>query len=108
MGNETKHIAKQRIAILFAKAQEINKQNPKLAQRHIEVARRIAMAARIRFPTQFRQQVCRECNTVFVQGENCRVRIQQRRESHAVITCLTCGHSTRIPIKPRKVDVRNE
>ena len=106
MGNDTKQIAKKRIAILFEQAQETCRQNPQLAQRQIFIARRIAMAARIRFPFPLKHQICKKCNTVFIQGENCRVRTVQRREPHTVITCLNCGHSTRIPIKPRKVVVK--
>jgi ribonuclease P protein subunit RPR2 len=108
MGNDTKQIAKQRIVLLFEQAREIRKQNPKLAQRQIIIARRIAMAARIRFPPTFKQQICKKCSIVFIQGENCRVRIQKRREPHVVITCLSCGHKTRIPINSRKELLRNE
>jgi RNase P subunit RPR2 len=35
-------------------------------------------------------------------GVNCRIRIQQRRESHMVITCLNCGGISRIPLKGRE------
>jgi RNase P subunit RPR2 len=33
---------------------------------------------------------------------NCRVRIQQRREPHVVITCFNCGGYTRIPLRKRE------
>jgi ribonuclease P protein subunit RPR2 len=106
LGSDVKQIARQRIAILFEQAQETCSQNPKLAQRQIFIARRIAMAARIRFPKPFKQQICKKCNLVFIQGENCRVRIQKRRQPHVVTTCLSCGHVTRTPINPRKVVVK--
>jgi ribonuclease P protein subunit RPR2 len=43
--------------------------------------------------------ICRECNSLFVQGVNCRVRIKQKREPHVVVTCLNCGNQTRILLK---------
>jgi len=106
MGSETKQIAKQRIADLFQQAQETCRKDPHLAQHYITIARKIAMAARIRFPLQYKRQICKNCNTVFVQGENCRVRTKQRREPHVVTTCLDCGYTTRTPLKSRNRDVK--
>ena len=60
------------------------------------------MAAKIRFPTKYRRQVCRECNSLLVVGDNCRVRIKQRREPHVVVTCLNCGSHTRMLLKKKK------
>jgi ribonuclease P protein subunit RPR2 len=37
-----------------------------------------------------------------LQGDNCRVRIKQKREPHVVVTCLSCGHKTRILLKKKK------
>jgi ribonuclease P protein subunit RPR2 len=102
MDSNTKQIAKQRITILIQQAKKTHKENPKLSQRYIEHAQKIAMAARIRLPTQYKHQICKKCNTLFVHGENCRVRIKQKREPHTVITCLNCGHKTRIPLKKKK------
>ena len=68
---------------------------------YVAIARRIAMAAKIRFPMEFRRQTCRECNSFFVHGVNCRVRIKQKREPHVVITCLNCGDQTRIMLNKK-------
>jgi ribonuclease P protein subunit RPR2 len=96
-----KHIARQRIEILFEQAKKIGRSNPKLAIQYIGSARKIAMAAKIRMPNQFRRETCKECNSLFVQGINCRVRIKQKREPHVVATCLNCGNQTRIPLRKR-------
>ncbi|MEM0215972.1 MAG: ribonuclease P [Candidatus Bathyarchaeia archaeon] len=98
----TRQIAMQRIRTLFQLARQIYAQNPALAQRYVDIARRIAMAARIRLPREFRRQVCRHCKGFILPGVSCRVRIKQRREPHVVITCLKCGGYMRIPLGKRK------
>jgi ribonuclease P protein subunit RPR2 len=45
--------------------------------------------------------ICRHCKSFIYPGVNSRVRVQQRREPHMVITCLVCGKITRIPLKSR-------
>ena len=91
-----KQIARQRIQILFEQAKKNAKSDPKLAAKYVKSARRIAMAAKIRLPLEFRRQTCKNCNALLVHGVNCRVRIKQKRESHVVVTCLNCGNQTRI------------
>jgi ribonuclease P protein subunit RPR2 len=100
--SNVKQIARQRIAILFEQAKKICKEEPKLAMQYITSARRIAMAARIRLPVEFRRQTCKKCNSLFVHGFNCRVRVKQKREPHVVITCLNCGNQTRIMLKKKE------
>jgi len=91
-----RQIARERIQILLEQARKISKSDPKLAAKYIKTARRIAMAAKIRLPLEFRRQICKNCNALLVHGSNCRVRIKQKRESHVVVTCLNCGYQTRI------------
>jgi ribonuclease P protein subunit RPR2 len=98
-----KLIAQQRIQILFEQAKKVYKTDPKLAAQYVESARKIAMAAKTRLPIEFRRETCKECNSMFVQGVNCRVRIKQKREPHVVVTCLNCGNQTRILLK-RKME----
>jgi ribonuclease P protein subunit RPR2 len=102
MNTNTKQIAKQRIQTLFHQAEEARKGNPQLASRYVELARKIAMAAKIRLPPEYKRRICRNCNTLLVPGENCRVRIKQRREPHVAVTCLACGHQTRVLLKKKK------
>jgi ribonuclease P protein subunit RPR2 len=96
-----KHIARQRIEILFEQAKTVVKVNPKLAAEYVGMARRIAMAAKIRLPLEFRRETCKECNVLFVHGANCRVRVKQKREPHVVVTCLNCGKQTRYMLKKK-------
>jgi ribonuclease P protein subunit RPR2 len=102
MDSTTKQIAKQRIAVLFQQAEKARRENPQLASRYVEVARKIAMAAKIRLPLEYRRRVCRNCNALLVLGDNCRVRVKQRREAHVVVTCLACGHQARVLIRKKK------
>src|ERR1700690_2375300 len=97
-----KLIARQRIQILFEQAKKVSRADPKLASQYVLSARKIAMAARIRMPLEFRRETCKECNALFVHGVNCRVRIKQKREPHVVVTCLNCGNQTRIPLKEKQ------
>jgi ribonuclease P protein subunit RPR2 len=102
MDTFTKSIAIQRIQTLFRLAKETFHENPYLAQRYIDAARKIAMAAKIRLPKEYRRQVCRYCKSFILPGVNCRVRIKQRREPHMTITCLECSRQTRIPLRKKK------
>ncbi|MEM0095366.1 MAG: ribonuclease P [Candidatus Bathyarchaeia archaeon] len=99
MDTSIKRIAKQRIHTLFRLAIETYREDPQLAQRYVDVARRVAMAARVRLPTEYRRLVCRRCKSFILPGVSCRVRIKQRREPHVVITCLKCGGYMRIPLR---------
>ena len=97
-----KQIARQRIQILFEQAKKVGRTDPELAMQYVASARKIAMAARIRMPGQFKRETCKECNSLFVHGVNCRVRIRQKREPHVAVTCLNCGNQTRILLKKKK------
>jgi len=97
-----KQIAQQRIDILFEQADTVGKTNPTLATEYIKTAQKIAMAARFPIPTKYKRRICKHCKTLFIAGYNNRVRIQQKREPHIVVTCLNCGYNSRILIKTRK------
>ena len=102
LDTETRQIARQRIQTLFNLAWETVHDDPALAQRYVDTARKIAMAAKIRLPTGYRRQVCKHCKGFMLPGVSCRVRLKQKREPHVVITCLRCGGLTRIPLVERR------
>lgn len=101
MDEAIRRIAKQRVQALFLLAMETYRADPLLAQRYVDIARRIAMAAKIRLPTEYKRMVCRHCKSFILPGVNCRVRIKHRREPHVVITCLKCGKYMRVQLKGR-------
>ena len=88
MDADTKRVAMQRIRTLFHLANETAHEDLALAQRYVGLARKIAMAAKVRLPREYRLQICRHCKSFILPGVNCRVRLEQRREPHTVITCL--------------------
>jgi ribonuclease P protein subunit RPR2 len=100
--SKPKQIASQRIQVLFQQAKKVYPDNPQLSSRYVETARKIAMATKIRLPAMYKRQTCKNCNLLLVQGDNCRVRIKQKREPHVVVTCLNCGHKTRILLRKKK------
>jgi ribonuclease P protein subunit RPR2 len=102
MNENVRAIAGQRISTLFNLAKQTYHEDHALAQCYVDMARRIAMAAKLRLPTEYRRQVCRHCKTFILPGINCRVRTKQHREPHLVITCLNCGHHTRILLAERE------
>ncbi|MCK4313476.1 ribonuclease P [Candidatus Bathyarchaeota archaeon] len=102
MDSATKQIAIQRIRRLFHLAREIIHEDSVLAQRYVGIARKVAMAARVRLPKEYRYQVCRHCKSFILPGVNCRVRIRHRREPHLVITCLDCGKQMRMPLRKKR------
>ena len=102
MKSSTKQIARRRIQILFQLAKRVYRENPRLSNRYVAIARRVAMAARMPIPPEYKRQICKKCKILLVQGDNCRVRIRPKREPHMVITCLSCGNKTRIPIRKKK------
>jgi ribonuclease P protein subunit RPR2 len=104
--NETRQIAMQRIHTLFHLAKQKIREEPELAQRYVVIARKIAMRAKLRLPTEYRRLVCRHCKSFIYPGVNCRVRVQQRREPHMAITCQICNKTTRIPLKNRSHKAR--
>ena len=97
-----KQIARRRVQTLFNEAKNVRRSDPQLAVQYIKSARRIAMAAKIRLPVDFRRQTCKKCNSLLVHGYNCRVRVKQKRAPHVVITCLNCGNQTRVLLSKRK------
>jgi ribonuclease P protein subunit RPR2 len=107
MDATTKRIALQRIQTLFHLARETIHEDHALAQRYVDIARKVAMAAKVRLPREYRRQVCRHCKSFILPGVNCRVRVKQRREPHVVITCLNCGKQMRIPLRRSKEKLRS-
>jgi ribonuclease P protein subunit RPR2 len=102
MNLTAKQIARKRVQILFEQANRNCKENPPLAQSYILTARKIAMAARMRFPPIYKRAICKNCNTFLVPGESSRTRIKQSREPHVTVTCLKCGNQSRFAIRSKK------
>ena len=91
--------ASERIRILFQMAGRMFHKDPRLSDRYVEIARRIAMRGRVRIPREYRIRFCKGCGAYLVPGVNCRVRVRPRREPHVAVTCLRCGRVIRFPLR---------
>ncbi|MCW4052382.1 MAG: ribonuclease P [Candidatus Bathyarchaeota archaeon] len=99
MNSTKRRIALQRINRLFQLAKGIISEDEALAQRYVAIARKLSMASRTSIPLEYRRQICGGCKRFILPGVNCRVRVQQRREPHVVVTCGYCGELMRYPTK---------
>ncbi len=104
MKNDIKQIARERMEILFERAIQIHEEDPKLAQRYVELARRIGMKTRVRIPRKYRRLVCRGCKQFIHPGCTLRVRVKSGGVKHIAFTCLRCGRIVRVPVEKRRVD----
>ena len=93
-------IANRRIEQLFTLAEknaflgDIN-----IANRYVEIARKISMRAKIKIPKEFKRRICKHCYKYLIPGVNCRIRIYRGK---LIIYCDNCKKYTRIPIKNDK------
>jgi ribonuclease P protein subunit RPR2 len=87
-------IAKKRISILFNEAKKAFNKDPKLANRYVGLARKIAMKYKVRIPSQLKRKFCKHCYSYLVPSKNCRVRLQKSR---IIYSCLNCKKFMRFP-----------
>jgi len=88
----TKQIARERISVLFAQAQQAFPAHPERSNRYVELARKIAMRQRVRIARELRRQYCHHCYAFLVPGSNMRVRVHR---GNVVVTCGSCNKTTR-------------
>ena len=89
-------IAQERINVLFAHAKEMFKEDARLSDRHVRLARKIAMKHRIKIPSRLKRKFCKHCYKFLVPSVNCRIRAQRGK---VVYYCLSCKKFTRLPYK---------
>jgi len=95
-----KRIALERIETLFNEASAVFKKDRKLADRYVELARKIAMKHKVRIPSRLQKQFCKHCHKFLMPNVNCRVRL---KEGKVVYYCLECKKFMRFPyIKEKK------
>ena len=90
------NIAKRRIRFLFDQAKDSFKNDSKLANKNIKLARRLAMKYKISLPSELKKKFCKHCHSYLVPGINCRVRIHKHR---VIYYCLSCKYYIRHPIR---------
>lgn len=93
-----KNIAYERVDILLSRADKIYSQEPNLALRYGELARKITMKARIRLPDKWRMRFCHNCKKFLYPGISAHVRIKSRKPTKIIYYCDFCGKRARIKI----------
>lgn len=92
-----KDIAEERVDILFREAEaEARRGNDPRAKRYVELALR--MSERHKVKASHKRTYCPECHVFFVPPRNVRVRT---RSGKVAMTCLSCGHILRYPVRDR-------
>lgn len=94
--SKQREIAQERIKILFEQAEEVFHKDRVLANRYVEMARKIAMKIKVRIPLESKRKFCKHCHKFLMPGVNARVRT---RDGKVVISCLECKKFMRIPIR---------
>lgn len=103
---QQKELARERIERLFALAGECFKEDPTLAKRYVELARKIGMKCQVRMPITLKMRFCRSCGSYLVSGSNSRTRIRPDGKGRVVVTCLECGKIKRYPMIREKLQRR--
>jgi ribonuclease P protein subunit RPR2 len=101
MPQDPRRIASERIRTLLTLAQRNQKTHPERSRRYTYLARRIASRNRLHMPRDLKRLICPSCKSYMGPAAS-RIRIRQEREPHVALTCLRCGHVTRIPLREIK------
>ena len=92
---KSQEIARERVKELFEQAEEIFSKDTKLADRYVNLARKIAMKVNLKMPRGLNRKFCKHCYSFLKQGVNCRVRTQKH---NVVYSCLVCNKHMRFPL----------
>lgn len=104
---EVRRIALDRIARLMEFARRHAADRPELAREAGRLALKICRKARIRLPVRYRRLICRKCGTPFYIPGSFTVRVRDRRSTHVMIRCNTCGYIKRVPaLREKKTRMR--
>ena len=90
------NIAQERVKILFQQAQEVFAKDKALANRYVQLARKIGMKVKLRLPREFKRRYCKFCYSYLQPGVNSRSRI---RNGKVIISCFECKKFMRIPVR---------
>jgi len=93
-GKKQEEIVISRIKKLFEEAENIFKEDKKLANRYVSLARKLSMKYKVKIPTELKRRFCKNCYSYLKPGVNCRVRLRNKK---VVYYCLECKHYMRFP-----------
>ena len=83
-------LARERIEILFSRAEmKASEERMDLADRYVELGRKIGMKAQEPIPEEFKFKCCGKCNSFLRPGIDSRKRINSKN-NQIVFTCKKC------------------
>jgi ribonuclease P protein subunit RPR2 len=89
-------IARERMDLLMDQADQAALQGRMdLADRYVDMARRVGMRYNVRLRPVHRRKFCKACYRYLLPGSTSRTRMNRGR---VVTTCLRCGHVMRRPM----------
>jgi len=92
-------IPRERIERLFKLAEkQASEGNQELADRYVELARKISERTQEKIPGELKKRFCSECDSYLVPGENCRVRSNPENQK-IIYTCKECGEVERYDLE---------
>ena len=94
--SQQQEIARERIKILFQQAEEVFAKNKTLANRYVELAKKISQKVKVPIPLELKRRFCKHCFHYLQPGVNARVRT---RGGKVIISCLDCKNFKRIPLR---------
>jgi len=95
--NEQKKIASRRINRLFELAEKNALSGEiKLADRYVEIARKISMKNLTPIPIEYKRRFCKKCYQYLLPTKTCRVRIKRGK---VIVFCNKCRSYNRIPFR---------
>jgi ribonuclease P protein subunit RPR2 len=69
------------------------------ANRYITLARKLAMRYLISIPSEYKQNICKNCYSYLLPGHNTRIRIHRGK---LITKCHTCNYIQRRPLNNKK------
>ena len=80
-------VAKSRMNELFSQADKVFKKSVELANRYVELARKISLKYKVPFTKEQKMQFCKKCNSFLKTGVNSKIRVSQGK---VIIHCKNC------------------
>lgn len=93
---EQKQLALEHIRSLFQQAEEVFREDKGLANRYVELARKIAMKMKVHMPAEYKRRFCKYCQAYLRPGVNVRIRT---RKGRVVMYCQECKKVRRVGVK---------
>jgi len=94
--NKQKEMAQKRVRILLQEADSAFNSDKSLANRYVNLARKIAMKVQLKLPKELKRRYCKFCYSYLRPGVNSRARI---RKGKVIISCLECKKFMRVPVR---------